>query len=235
MPRHSGGWGAKCNSEYILASGKALMEPFERLSHQDFKAYAKQEYNADYRRSLDWMNTAKRFEDRPELIKDLPETVIRKLAAPCLESYYEQIISDIRAKRVKPDCRSVNNAIREYKKNAKAGYQQEESDATSDFMYSSQSTPLPKTALDEIERNKDKLETLRLASKKDLSALDKEEIDRGLAYKAEMEEIKTKKIQRRAEIRDFDNHIQAFNLVLKLHGRVSQTHKEPPNRETSTG
>jgi vacuolar-type H+-ATPase subunit I/STV1 len=112
MVRHSGTWAHKYSAQQVLAAGKALMEPFHRLSTQDFTDHARQTYDIDYRHALDWLNAARKFGDNPGLLEGLTEAVIRRLAAPRLSmEIAEQIIADIREGHIDSNYRVVEQAI----------------------------------------------------------------------------------------------------------------------------
>ncbi len=214
MRKHAGSWAVRIGAKEILANGKSLREPFNQLSRQDFEAYVRATYDIDYRRALDWMNAARRFADCPQLIEDLTEAVIRRLAAPSLNMEdVEYIISQIRTKAIASDYRTVEQAIRSLKT---IKLLQEESVILASGSTSlSQDIRLPQRFLDEMEEHKQILEANKLRMEEDLAAVrrQKENILRQISGFEEKEK------QLQAEISELDIQIQTLAPVLKLYER----------------
>src|SRR5436189_1427599 len=100
--RHSGIWRSNRSIEEITANGKALFELFNKLKSKDFEAYIRAKYNVGPRKAQDWFHVVRRFGDCPDLVRDLPETVIIFLArSPLDDQTIELFISYIRSGKIK--------------------------------------------------------------------------------------------------------------------------------------
>jgi hypothetical protein len=218
MRKHAGTWALRLSAEDILIKGKALQEPFDQLSHRDFEEYIREKYDIDYRRALDWLNAARRFSNRLELINGLTEATIRKLAEPSLTMpEVERIIAQLRAGTIKADYRSVEQAIRSLKT---ANVPQEHVNTLSLSSTSlTQSTQLSQRVLEEMADHKKNLETSKARIEKDLATLRKEK--ENLLSQLSAFDLREKQLQ--AESSQLDIQIQTLAPVLELYERDFKT------------
>lgn len=207
MKRHSGTWKDKLNAEDILENGNTLIGPFNKLSTQDFEDHVRKTHDIDYRRALDWMNAARRFTDKSELIAGLTEAVIRRLSAPSLTiADVEQIVSDIRAGKIKSDYRSVEQAIRNLK--AEKSIQEKFSSQVLIAPSFTPNEPLPQLDLEVLKRT---AQFNKIEAERKLSALQVKK-DR---LKEEMIILETEEKQLQAYVDKFAKQLQAYTLLLE--------------------
>jgi len=112
-------------AEEILRNGKDLREKLAMLPEQEFRKYVREKYDVDSQHVRDWIRVFERFGNRTALIQDLPETMICMLVDPFLEmEIVERLLADRRNGKIKLDCRSMQQAIKEIKEGKNPGKQQ---------------------------------------------------------------------------------------------------------------
>jgi hypothetical protein len=106
----------KYSADEIIVNGKDLIKKRGQLTDIDFRGYVRKKYDIQRQRISGWINAAMRFENRLDLIKGLPETIIVELASPALDmADVEQLSADRRGGKFPPDCRSMQQAISKIK------------------------------------------------------------------------------------------------------------------------
>ena len=230
MRKHAGTWALRLSAEDIIINGKALKEPFDQLSRQDFEAYARREYDIDYRRALDWLNIERRFANRLDLINGLTEATIRRLAAPFLTmTDVERIIAQIRAGTIKSDYRSVEQAIRSFKaiKPTQEGSTVQVSSSMSllESPQFSQRT-LENRTLEDLEARKRNIEVGKVEMEKDLVALRTEKdnlLMQIAAFHTKISDLEVKEKQLQTKIDKFHVEMQAVITLLELYEHSFET------------